>query len=249
MYAASKVVEESRELGSARGVFSDEGGTTGGAHPDSMLEPGQDHSAHDEEPAIESTLVERNDAWDTREGEQPPSPMNGDDIRDSPTSPQAPEDDGTLLQTAGASSQLPSQAQEVSAVVADTPLWDGAQQPTDDAGWVYDEATASWYAAPTAGTSPGSNGMGDGQSHADQGWRFDEQSATWYQDESVWRGQGSDEQLYIEASEHAAVTSEPPEDRRALGENRVEKALGAPGDEVLLDQGVEGQVRFLWPPT
>lgn len=222
---AAEVVEGSRGLGSADDAYPDKEDTREGAHPENMLEPSPEHSALGEEPAIDSTpaLVEGDEVPEIPEKERETGYIDGNPIHHSPTSPQAPEGDDAVLQTAGASTQLVPLARKTSAVVVDAATWDEAQQSSDNCGWAYDEATSSWYAV-------GSTGIGDGQEHAIRGWRFDEQSATWHQDESVWQGHGPHEPPCIEASDRAPVTTEALEGQGTPGDNRVEH-IRVPGDE------------------
>lgn len=222
-----------------------------GKHPDRMLKPSQEHSALDEQPAIETppTLVQGAEALEVHDKEQRDSPMNGHLVRkNDPTSPQAPEDGDAALQPAGVSTPLPPVARKNSVVVEDAAIWDEAQQSSDNNGWAYDETTSSWYAAGTSATATASAGIGDEQTYSDQGWRFDEQSATWHQDESVWQGHGQHEPLCNEASEHAAVTSNVLGDQGAPGDSCVEH-VGVPVDEragatceMLPGQGIEREV-------
>lgn len=245
---AAEVVEESRGHGRVNDSYDDKEETRERTQPGSILEPSEEHSALEEKPANESTPapIEGDQALKTPDVKQQASFMTGDLVHNTSTSPQALESDYTAPQMAGASTLLPPVARKASAVVVDSAIWDEAQQTSDNAGWAYDEATSSWYAA--AATASGSVGIDETQVYADQGWRFDKQSATWHQDESVWQGQGPHEPSYIEAAEHAAVTTEVLDDQRAPGENYVER-MGVPDDERMettcemqLNQGIEHEV-------
>ena len=248
---AAKVVEDSSGFSSPHSAYSDKEESKEGAHPDGKLEPSLGQTALEEEPIIQSAppIVAGPRALETRDKDQRETVMNGGLVHNSCTSVQVSEGGDATLQSACASTPLPSAAREISAVAVEATTWDEAYQSSDNNGWAYDEATSSWYAADTGAAAAASVDMGDGQTYADQGWRYDEQSATWHQDESGCQAHHDQhEPLRIEACEQAAVTTEVLEDQGAPGDGYVEH-VGLPDDgrvgaseEVLLDQDIEREV-------
>ncbi|CAM9153012.1 unnamed protein product, partial [Ectocarpus sp. 8 AP-2014] len=103
---------------------------------------------------------------------------------------------------------------EKEAVVEDAATAGDVQYSTyqnGEDGWVYDEATAAWYAVDPLSYGTTAEGLGD----CGGGWRYDEQREAWYQD-----GPQDSSCVPVPTPTHVDTGNTGEKDNRATGEDR-----------------------------
>ncbi|CBJ26670.1 expressed unknown protein [Ectocarpus siliculosus] len=78
-------------------------------------------------------------------------------------------------------------------------------------GWIYDEATAAWYAVDPLSYGTAAEGLGD----SGGGWRYDEQREAWYQD-----GPQESSCVLVPTPTHVDTENTGEKDHGATGEDR-----------------------------